>query len=378
MVSKNPVQAIPEGADELVPRSVRAGGLILTSSISGIDAATGRLGESPEEQFDLAFQNLRRVLDEAQASTDNVGYLTVFIRDQGLRPLINKPWLAMFPNEEDRPARKTTQHPLPTGFHVQLQAFAVEGTRRQVIHVPGMSHRDPLPVGVRLGDMVYSSVIVAQDPATGEAPEDPRQQIDQAFENMRTLVEAAGGTNNDIAHVWVFLKDFTYQPHMVDVWLRHFPEDGNRPARKTFRYDLAGGAQIQLQFTAVLGGRSGNFEVEGIGHQDPIPLGARAGNLFFSSGVGGYEPVTGRAGKNLEEQAEFAFESVRRLMAVAGGSTANIAQLTILLRDFADEPGIMKAWHRLFPAGSSRPARHLMPLGISSEMLMQLHVIGAF
>lgn len=87
-------------------------------------------------------------------------------------------------------------------------------------------------MGVRAGKMVFSSVLGGDDPATGKRVEGADAQIDQAFRNMQTLVERAGGTVDDIAHVWVFM-DMDRQPSMVRAWLDMFPEDGNRAARKT-------------------------------------------------------------------------------------------------------------------------------------------------
>ncbi|HWP57569.1 MAG TPA: RidA family protein [Candidatus Acidoferrales bacterium] len=361
-----------------VPAAVRAGNLFFSSSITAKDPETGKLAGDGARQFDLAFRNLRAAVENAGLTADDIAHVTVFIPDASGRQLINKPWLEMFPDEHNRPARKTTTYPLPQGQLVQLQAFAVAGGRRQPLEIPGLAHRDPLPMGARAGKMVYSSVIGGQDPKTNKQVAGVKPQIDQAFQNMKALVEQAGGTTDNIGHVWVFMRDREDQPAMVDTWLKMFPEDGNRPARKTIMYDELKGREtlIQLQFTAVLEGKRKNYEIPGVGHHDPIPMGASLGNLFFSSGVGGYDAKTGERAEGLAAQAELAFENVRALMAQAQSTLKAVTHLTVMVRDYSAEPTVMKKFYATFSERDSRPACHMMALGLPGENLVQLHVIG--
>lgn len=361
-----------------IPMGVKIGDMVFSSSIIGWDPETDELGEGPERQFELAFQNMKTLVEQASATTDNVGLVIIFIRDNSYRSFINKPWLEIFPDEYDRPARKTTTTNLPEGVLVQLQMFGVVGRRRQVLEIPGLSHRDPLPMGVKISERVFSSVIGGQDPQTGKPVGGSEGQIEQAFQNMRILMEQAGGTTANVGHVWVFLRDKKDQPAMVKTWLRMFPEDGDRPARKTIMYDELKGREtaIQLQFTGILGSKRQNFEIPGVGHHDPIPMGAKLGNLLFSSGVGGYDPSTGKRGEGLERQAELAFQNMRTLVERAGAATDNIAQVTILLKDLSSEWAVMQNWLEMFPDEGNRPASHTMTLGLAAENLVQLHLIA--
>ena len=71
--------------------------------------------------------------------------------------------------------------------------------RRVNIDVPGVSHGDmPIPMATKVGNMVFSSGIHAMDPDTGTIPDDPRRQVELVFQHMRTIVENAGGTTDDI------------------------------------------------------------------------------------------------------------------------------------------------------------------------------------
>ena len=71
--------------------------------------------------------------------------------------------------------------------------------KRKIIHVPDQpKHRNPIPMGVVLGNLVLPSVIGGRDPQDPKASQDPGEQIAQAFANMRKIFEAAGGGTDNI------------------------------------------------------------------------------------------------------------------------------------------------------------------------------------
>lgn len=365
----------PEGA--VTPDLVQIGNLFFTSGIRGVDLRTGRLAETPEEQFALAWRHVRGLVEQAGLSTDNIGLVTNFIDRQEYRPFINPGWLDLFPDPDNRPARKTTAYSLPEGEAVELQAFGVVGGRRQRIEVEGLAHRDPLPNGVRIGDYVFSSVIVPQDLATARTVEGPQAQTDQCFQNMYTFMERAGGSVGDVVLQWVYLNDFTYQPYMVDVYLKAWPVGGYQAARKTFRYPM--NAQIQLQVIGRIGGERSNHEISGHAHHDPIPLGARIGDLYASSGVSGIDPNSAdhlESAEGVEAQAHYGLNNVKTLAETGGGSLADIGHMTLLVQDYADLPAIDAAWERMFPDASDRPARQVLKLGVQSRSHVQFHMLA--
>ena len=127
-------------------------------------------------------------------------------------------------------------------------------SRRHVIHLPGMSHKAPIPAGVHIGDFLFSSAIGGRDPETGDYPPDAADQARFAFANVVALVEAAGGTAADIAHVTVYLRDRDDRKYVDEQWLRLFPDPEDRPARHAVSLDRAGAALLQLEIIAVLDG----------------------------------------------------------------------------------------------------------------------------
>lgn len=359
------------GVDRMT--AARIGNLVFTSGISGIDPKSGKLADGPERQFAQSFTNMVELLAKAGAGPDSIGLLTVWIPGRSHRAYINRDWLQLFPTA-NRPARKTNQAPLPEAVEVQLMAYCVTGERRVPIEIPGLSHKDPLPMGARLGRQVFSSVIAPEDPADGKLVDGALPQIDCAFENMKRFMKSAGGSEADINHVWVFMKDFAWQPDMVKRWVSDYPGFGDRPARKTLPYDLAGETQIQVQLTGVLGETRRNYEIPGVGHDDPIPMASSIGRLLQSSGMFGIDPVTGKRVEGLSAQLEKAFRNIRALLDQTGAAAENILHLTVMLQDYADAPQVSAALKDFFPDDERTPAVKFITYRMPAHWRVQFHL----
>ena len=351
----------------------QVGDVVFTSGVPGIDLTTGALGEGPEKQFELAFANLVSLLESAGAGADSIGLLTVFIPDRANRAYINKDWLKLFPSG-NRPARKTNQAPLPKGMEVQLMATAVLGEKRRPLEIPGLFHKDPLPMGARMGNFVFSSVIAPEDPKDGKLVAGALPQIDRCFDNMKLMMQSAGGTDSGINHAWVFMKDFAHQPAMVERWVKDFPTFGDRPARKTVPYDLAGDTQIQVQLTGYIGEDRRNYEVPGVGHEDPIPMGSSIGPLLQSSGMFGIDPGKGTRVDGLEAQLEIGLRNVLSLLEQARTRREAVGHLTVMLQDFADAPKIAEALDWVFPSPQHGPAVKFVNYRMPQHWRAQFHV----
>jgi len=107
-------------------------------------------------------------------------------------------------------------------------------------------------MGVKIGNLVFSSGIMGQDPQTHRLPAEPARQAELMFQHIRALLEQAGGTVDDIAQMTVFIKDDAYRDCFNREWLRMFPNERDRPARHTLLWDLKGGMLMQCELTAVL------------------------------------------------------------------------------------------------------------------------------
>ena len=118
------VDGIQHGAP--IPFGARVGNMIFSSGILGADPATGKVPEDLESQCEFAFANMKTMVENAGGDISGIGKITVYMKDRAQRDAVNKPWLTMFPDENDRPARHAIEyHAFPPGVLVQLEIIAV-------------------------------------------------------------------------------------------------------------------------------------------------------------------------------------------------------------------------------------------------------------
>jgi 2-iminobutanoate/2-iminopropanoate deaminase len=121
------------------------------------------------------------------------------------------------------------------------------------LEVPGVSHGNaPIPMGARVGNMLYSSGIPGNDPATDTLPDTAEAQARFAFQTMRALLAAGGAGLRHLVRMTVYIKDDSARAAVNQEWLRCFPDPHDRPARHTLVYDLPGGMLVQLEVIAVV------------------------------------------------------------------------------------------------------------------------------
>lgn len=125
---------------------------------------------------------------------------------------------------------------------------------RRAIEIPPVGHRAPIPMAACVGNLLVSSAIPGADPATGELAGTPGAQAEFAFANLRTVLERAGGSLDDVVRVTVHVRDLAMREAVNAAWLRAFPDAASRPARHLQRGDLPGSHLVQVEAMAVLGG----------------------------------------------------------------------------------------------------------------------------
>ena len=128
--------------------------------------------------------------------------------------------------------------------------------RRKSIIVEGLAHKYPVPNACRIGNLVVSSAIHGVDPATHTMPEDLASQCAHIFANMKAIVEAAGGSIEDIIKMTVYLRDRNNREPLNEEWLRMFPDAETRPARHAQPLLVDGPSLVQCDFIAVIRDRT--------------------------------------------------------------------------------------------------------------------------
>jgi enamine deaminase RidA (YjgF/YER057c/UK114 family) len=96
----------------------------LHSSPIGPRQSDGSIPDGVEAQLDATFANLARLLDAADATPEQVGFVNVQLSSASHRSPFNERWIALFA-DEPRPARQVTAVPdLHAGVHVLLTVVA--------------------------------------------------------------------------------------------------------------------------------------------------------------------------------------------------------------------------------------------------------------
>ena len=120
-------------------------------------------------------------------------------------------------------------------------------------------HSDQAPAAIgpysqatRTGNLVFLSGQTPLDPATGNLVEgDIAVQARQAFDNIKAVVAAAGGTMDDIVRVGLYLTDLLQFGEVNAVMAEYFSQP--YPARSTIEVSaLPRGARFEVDAVMAL------------------------------------------------------------------------------------------------------------------------------
>ncbi|MFM1816993.1 MAG: hypothetical protein RLZ98_3688, partial [Pseudomonadota bacterium] len=92
---------------------------------------------------------------------------------------------------------------------------------KSVIEAPPLKAIGPYSLGVASGDYVHYSGQIPLDPGTGKLVEgDVKDQTEQVFSNLKTVLAAAGLSLADVVKATVFLTDMGDFAVMNEVYAR--------------------------------------------------------------------------------------------------------------------------------------------------------------
>ena len=123
VISINP-DNVPHHKNPIPAASVHRG-VLMSSSISGQNLASGEYSADKSKQISLAFEYLKNIIDAAGASIQDIVKVDLYFEDKKDRQLVNPQWLLLFPDEATRPARQAHKSKLPDGCCLQIVFTAV-------------------------------------------------------------------------------------------------------------------------------------------------------------------------------------------------------------------------------------------------------------
>src|SRR5262245_46337634 len=82
---------------------------------------------------------------------------------------------------------------------------------RKSIEIEGLRHENPIPAASVSGNILMSSLLFGLEPHTRRLPDDIEEQCKLMFENVRRVMQAAGGTPENIIKMVVWVKDNAFK-----------------------------------------------------------------------------------------------------------------------------------------------------------------------
>jgi reactive intermediate/imine deaminase len=126
--------------------------------------------------------------------------------------------------------------------------------QRQIISTPDA----PKAIGtysqaVKVGNTVYISGQIPLDPASGQLVSgDIEAEIRRAFDNLKAIATAAGGSLADVVKLSVFLTDLGHFAKVNEIMATYFREP--YPARAALGVaSLPRGARVEVECVLMLG-----------------------------------------------------------------------------------------------------------------------------
>lgn len=99
------------------------------------------------------------------------------------------------------------------------------------------------------GRFVFVAGQVGTEPKTKTLPEGIEKQTEQALNNMKAILEAAGTKLENVVRVGVYLRSISEFAPMNKVYETFFPQ--NPPARSTIEARLAGEFLVEIDCIAL-------------------------------------------------------------------------------------------------------------------------------
>ena len=216
----------------------------------GARRADGSMPEKFPEQDRQSLDKVRSFVEAAGLTMDHVVYVQVYLEDVSRYAELNETFAAYFP--QTPPARAVLGVARNSESPVQINAVAVRDLAgRKPVAAPGFGLSKAFSPGVLTHDRLFISTMPGLDPASGSAPAKPGDQVDMALDRLRSVLQAAGLTAENMVFVNPYLTSDVPMRVMNDHYARRF-EFGNTPARATIEVSaLPEGAHIAYTGVAV-------------------------------------------------------------------------------------------------------------------------------
>ena len=212
-------------------------GLLWVTGQPGLDIHAKLVGEDAATQARQSLSNVSDIVEAGGFAVTEIVKLTTYLSegaDYESVMAVQNAFLAERFSAGDFPATTTVVAQMPPpGMLVEVEVVAAHGEKR-VITADSVAQQEGSSQAIRAGNWIF---LAGQGPldANGDVVGvgDMRAQTRQTLENIKTLLEAAGGRFEDVVHFTIWIQDAElYEPlneARVPFYRDHFPK-GDFPA----------------------------------------------------------------------------------------------------------------------------------------------------
>ena len=236
-----------------------------------------------------------------------------------------------------------------------LTALTLQAQVRPIVtkSASNQAHRFDTPA-IDADDYVYISGQGPRSPE-GALPATLSAQVRQSLDNVKSLVEAAGLTMENVVYTQVYLEDVTQYTELNKVWAEYFPK--TPPARAVLGVARVPDSPLQIMAVAVRDLRDrravspANYPANGL-----VSPGILTHDRLFVSGMQGIDPATGKVPDDPAAQVDLALDGVEAVVKAAGLDLRNMVFVNPYLTSEIPSRVMNEHYARRFEFGNT-PAR---------------------
>ena len=203
-----------------------------------------------------------------------------------------------------------------TLFLALLLSLCLNAVERTSVFPAGTKTVGPYSPGIMAGDYLYVSGQGARD-AAGKLPDGVEAQTRQCLENIKSVVEAAGLTMDNIVYTHTYLIDMKNYGAMNAAYATYFHDAP--PARSTMGVvRMPVDTPVEISAIAIRDRRSRTaFNMPSGNSPVPLSSGIRTPDRIFLSGILGRDSETGVTPSAPQAQIEIALKRLRQVLSAA-------------------------------------------------------------